>query len=541
MPSVWENIVKAKRDSLEKAIPTEWILPSSILPPLEQADVSTFIAESGWFSDAEKEILSSSVTDLLPRLASRQVSAVEVTKAYCKSAAAAQQLINPLTEIFFDEALEMAKTLDEELQLTGKPKGLLHGLPISIKDNFHIQGKDATQGFTSLVGKPAEYHCSIVQALIDAGAVLYVKTNVPPGMKRAETENTLFGKTLNPFNRHSWSVGGSSGGEGALLGFGGSPLGIGSDIGGSLRIPTSCAGIFTLRPCVGRFPMSKTSVLTAGQDSIMAVPGPMARTMEDLILASRIIIQQSPWKYDPQCVPLPWKPVDPPTRLKLAVMWDDGMVTPTPPVRRALQGAVHTLRDAGHEIVDWKISPEEIQELVEVAFGIFLSDGGQWLRKVLEPTSEPIPSGLSWHDKSSPKTIFEMHELHVMRDKIRMEWFAKWDSFKEIDGILLPTSPYSIPEHGNFTHVVYTLMFNLLDWPATSFPSGYYTNAEIDGPYVNHAPLSETDKKIQRDYNPILSDKAPISFQIVGRKMQEEKTLMMTDIVYRTLKEASKA
>lgn len=100
MPSVWENIVKAKRDSLEKAIPSEWILPSSILPPLEQADVSTFIAESGWFSDAEKEILSSSVTDLLPRLALRQVSAVEVTKAYCKSAAAAQQLVCSLRHPF---------------------------------------------------------------------------------------------------------------------------------------------------------------------------------------------------------------------------------------------------------------------------------------------------------------------------------------------------------------------------------------------------------------------------------------------------------
>lgn len=175
----------------------------------------------------------------------------------------------------------------------------------------------------------------------------------------------------------------------------------------------------------------------------MAVPGPMARTMEDLILASRIIIQQCPWKYDSQCVPLPWKPVDPPTRLKLAVMWDDGMVTPTPPVLRALQGAVHTLRDAGHEILDWKISPEEIQELVEVAFGIFLSDGGQWLRKVLEPTGEPIPSGLVWLDKSSPKTIFEMHELHVMRDKIRMDWFAKWDSFKDIDGILRKLSYFA--------------------------------------------------------------------------------------------------
>jgi amidase len=135
-----------------------------------------------------------------------------------------------LTVIFFEEALETARELDKHLRSTGKPRGPLHGLPISIKDNFHIRGKDACQGFTALVEKPSSYHSPIIKLLLDSGAVLYVKTNVPPGMKRPETDNVVFGKTLNPKNR-LWSVGGSSGGEGALIAFGGSPLGVGSDMG----------------------------------------------------------------------------------------------------------------------------------------------------------------------------------------------------------------------------------------------------------------------------------------------------------------------
>ena len=107
--------------------------------------------------------------------------------------------------------------------------GPLHGLPVSLKDNFNIAGKDSTVGFSSLVGKPAPYNATLVEVLEKAGAVRYVKTNVPTAMMIAESVNNVFGRTVNPLNRNLTS-GGSSGGESALIAFGGSPLGVGTDI-----------------------------------------------------------------------------------------------------------------------------------------------------------------------------------------------------------------------------------------------------------------------------------------------------------------------
>lgn len=139
-----------------------------------------------------------------------------------------------MSEIFFDKAITQAKELDAYLQQTGKTKGPFHGLPISIKDNFNLIGYDSTIGFTSLVDKPATYNSTLVELLLEAGAVLYCKTNVPTAMMIAESVNNLFGRTVNPQNRNL-TTGGSSGGESALISFGGSRLGVGTDIGIHLR------------------------------------------------------------------------------------------------------------------------------------------------------------------------------------------------------------------------------------------------------------------------------------------------------------------
>ncbi|KAJ5623265.1 hypothetical protein N7490_011870 [Penicillium lividum] len=533
MAPTWEEIIVSKRASLKAVIPAELIIPSNILPALETPglDVSNFIAQSGWFSEPEVDILKSSATGLLQRLANGSITSETVTKAFCKSAAAAQQLINPLSEIFFDEALETAKSLDEYLKSTGKPKGPLHGLPISIKDNFNIKGKDSTQGFTSRVGQPAESNSPMIQLLLDAGAVLYVKTNVPPGMKRGETYNLLFGKTLNSKN-NLWSAGGSSGGEGALIAFGGSCLGVGSDIGGSCRWPAACGGLFTLRPSTQRWSISGNSSLTPGQDSIRAVPGPMARTMEDVILFSKVFAQRAPWTYDPDCVPLEWREIKPRT-LKLAVAWDDGSARPTPPVKRALEGAVASLKKAGHEIVEWKMTPEDWKELMEIGMGIFLADAGNWLKKPLA-NGEPMPANLIFPLEGTPKTLVELHELHVLRDQLRMKWFQKWKSIEGLDGILIPTSPYSICKYDGFKSN-YTIIANVLDYAASSFPTGYYADKNIDKPYTDYTPISEADKSLQEEYDPEFCHGAPVSFQIYGQRLEEEKVLMMTEVVSRCI------
>jgi amidase len=135
-----------------------------------------------------------------------------------------------LSDTLFPEAIISAKALDTYFSSTGKPIGPLHGLPISLKDNFNIIGKDSTLGFVAWVNDPATYNSTLADLLINAGAILYVKTNVPTAMMIAETVNNVFGRTTNPRNR-SLTPGGSSGGESALIAFGGSPLGVGTDIG----------------------------------------------------------------------------------------------------------------------------------------------------------------------------------------------------------------------------------------------------------------------------------------------------------------------
>lgn len=128
-----------------------------------------------------------------------------------------------------------AAALDEQLERTGQPLGPFHGLPVSLKDNFNLKGLDATVGFASHVGCPAERDAALAELLEEAGAVFYVKTNVPTAMMMAESVNNVFGRTVNPRNR-SLTSGGSSGGESALIVMRGSPLGVGTDIG--QRAPT---------------------------------------------------------------------------------------------------------------------------------------------------------------------------------------------------------------------------------------------------------------------------------------------------------------
>jgi len=120
-----------------------------------------------------------------------------------------------------------------------------------------------------------------------------------------------------------------------------------------LRIPAACCGIFTLKPSFGRFPHSDTKSGMAGQEAVVSINGPMARSLKDIELFSKTVIDSQPWLIDPKCIPIPWRTVELPKKLKIGVLRHDGVVMPTPPVRRAIGKTVEKLRSAGHEIVEW--------------------------------------------------------------------------------------------------------------------------------------------------------------------------------------------
>ena len=213
------------------------------------------------------------------------------------------------------------------------------------------------QGQTN-TGREKVFESELVRELRNLGAVLYCKTSVPHTLMSGETINNIIGYTWNPKNR-LLSSGGSSGGEGALIALKGSPLGFGSDIGGSIRIPAAFNGLYGLRPSSGRMPYEGVANSMDGQNTILSVIGPLSTTLSGLRLAMKSVLSQTPWLYDPLVHELPWRaeqeglPRDTLNKPQLcfAVMRDDKIITPYPPVNRALSIAVESLEKQGHKVM----------------------------------------------------------------------------------------------------------------------------------------------------------------------------------------------
>lgn len=160
-----------------------------------------------------------------------------------------------------------------------------------------VQGHDACIGYSAWVGKPAQRDSALVRLLRDAGAIPFVKTNIPITLLSFESNNDVFGRTTNPHNK-MYSPGGSTGGEAALLAFGGSRIGIGTDVAGSVRVPSHYSGVYTIKASVGRFPRAGCSTSIPGQEGVAAVYSPMARTLDDLHFFWKAVVNMKPWTYD---------------------------------------------------------------------------------------------------------------------------------------------------------------------------------------------------------------------------------------------------
>lgn len=368
MPS-WYDLAVDKRQRQSKTIPSQWRIQ---LPPEAATDVIPYPETCGLLTPEEIEITNASVESLLVKLATGEWSSFVVTTAFYKRAIISHQLVNCLTEIFVERALARATELDEYMKKTGKVVGPLHGLPISLKDQLCIKGLETTMGYVSWIGKYADSNAVLVDILYECGAVPFVRTNVPQTLMWAETFNNIFGRTSNPHNR-SLTSGGSSGGEGALVALKGSPLGVGSDIGGSIRIPAAFCGVYGLRPSYGRIPYGGAVNSMEGQDSMPSVLGPLSGSIGGLKIFMEAVIKAEPWLRDPLTVRKHWNDEEYKLAdhgrgkdLCFAVMWDDGVVIPHPPVKRALEMTQKALIKAGHKVIDW--TPLKHRELTGVAF-----------------------------------------------------------------------------------------------------------------------------------------------------------------------------
>ena len=211
-------------------------------------------------------------------------------------------------------------------------------------------------------GKEKNFESEMVKELRISGAILYCKTSVPHTLMSGETVNNIIDYTWNPKNRNL-SSGGSSGGEGALIALRGSPLGFGTDIGGSVRIPAAFNGLYGIRPSAGRIPYEGMANSMDGQNTVLSVVGPLSQSVAGLRLAMKSLLAQQPWLHDPLVIELPWRDeqekeildiVNSQTsskgKLSFGVLKNDGVVTPQPPVQRAINEIVTTLEKLGHQV-----------------------------------------------------------------------------------------------------------------------------------------------------------------------------------------------
>jgi amidase len=172
----WRDIAAKKVVERLQKIPSEWRIPQAILPKDSNSSVRDWPNTSGFFTPEELHITNLTASEVLSALARGDLTAEDVTKAVCKRAAAAQQLLNCLTEICFEDAITRAKELDKYYRKHGKVMGSLHGLPVSLKDQFNVRGYDSTMGYISRANNPASEDSTLVELIKSAGAIVYCKT-----------------------------------------------------------------------------------------------------------------------------------------------------------------------------------------------------------------------------------------------------------------------------------------------------------------------------------------------------------------------------
>lgn len=519
------------------------------IPDISSPGSNTIAIAKEVLNPQEIQITESKVEELAPRLANGELSAVTVTKAFLRRAALAQKLTNCITELLPSRALERAAYLDSYLESHSKPVGVFHGIPISVKEHIGMKGLDQNGGWVSFVGHTSEEDSHILQILWDAGAVFYARTTQPQALMHLETSNNLYGVTVNPHNT-SLTPGGSSGGEGALIGFKASCLGIGTDIGGSIRSPAGDCGIYGMKPTAGRLPMMGLIGPGNGQEQILPTIGPMSTSLEGCKRFIKTLIDAKPWLKEPSLLPFPWDEQDffKCRRLKVGVLWDDDVVRPHPPVTTALKEMVDKLKAQGNvDVVDWK--PYKHDVAWEIIENLYFCDGGAESSNFIDSSGEPwrpLSEFIIKNPLVEAHTVSSLYQATVKRDKYRTEYAQLWNSTatstgpngeseEMVDVILCPVGPGVAPKLDTAFWWGYTSQWNLLNYPALVFPVDK-VDASKDGEKENHSPRNATDKQnweLWEKYGAEGYKDAPVSLQLVGRCWEDEKVIQAFEIIQR--------
>jgi Asp-tRNA(Asn)/Glu-tRNA(Gln) amidotransferase A subunit family amidase len=414
----------------------------------------------------------------LELLRAGELSVAELAEAHI----AQVERLDPQINAFADYDAERVRAQARAMNAAQEPRGPLHGLPVTVKSSIATAGYRCEIG--SLLNKgdvPAE-DAEVVRRLRAAGALILGTTNCPEFLMAYETDNLLHGQTRNPWDLER-SPGGSSGGESAAIAAGMSAAGLGSDSGGSVRVPAHFTGICSLKPTPGRVPGRGHLPPCVGPFAILGAIGPMARTIEDVSLMFRTLAGQD--VDDPVSPPVPLRTLSMAELRshKIGFFEDDGLAPATAETRAAVQNAAQALREAGFRVEPFR--PRTLEQLRKLWSTFFVQCGAMFyepaIRGKREQLSPIFREFLGFAESAGPLTATELlnawAELDVLRAKTLEE-------MREYPVLLCPAASVPAFRHGERVWTIdgkhveyldawrYTQWFNALAAPAAIMPVG---------------------------------------------------------------------
>lgn len=487
-----------------------------------------------------KALHALSATEIASRLAAREISSREVVDALLARIDAKDGAIHAMTEVFRDEARKDADRADAE-RARGEARGPLHGVPITVKECFDFAGRASTIGVPARAGHRASADAAMVTLLREAGAIVVGRTNLSQFMLFAESRNPIFGQTANPWSL-AHAPGGSSGGEGAAIAAGMSPLGVGTDIGGSIRGPAHFCGIAGFKPTLDRLPARGCQSGMPGQEAVRAQSGPLARVVGDLDLFFRAIDPLRASALDPRVPPLPYAPMSETdvSKLKIGVYTHDGFVTPSAACVRAVERSADALRAAGATVVPFE--PPGMADAIFTYFAAFASGAAATLDAINE--GGPVDPSLVGLKRVAGLPAFVRHALAAVLDRkgdpvvarllrtigvrpvpdlwrftyeiraYRGAMLDAWDA-AGLDLVLCPAYATPALPHGDSKDFALASSFDIL-WNIVQLPAGVVPVSRVRADETTRAA---SPSRVERHAAGVDAKSAgmPVGAQIVGR------------------------
>ena len=441
---------------------------------------------------------------LAEQIRKKKISPVELVEAHFTQI----EKLNPRLNAFVQVDAERARRAAHDAEIAvmhKKTLGPLHGVPVSIKSSLEVAGMCCEAGTRLRAGFVAAQDAPLVARLNNAGAIVLGVTNTPELLMAWETDNLLYGRTNNPWDLER-TPGGSSGGEAAAIAAGMSAGGVGSDGGGSIRVPAHFSGICGLKPTPGRIPATGHFPVSAGPFALIGVVGPMARTVADLKVLFEAM--QGPDVGDTCAAPVPvhWPSEGEARKLRVGYFEDDGRTPVTAATRAAVRTAAEALRGAGFQVERFR--PEGLEEARQLWWKFFVVAGGMLLRPMFkhrESDLSPIlKQFLEWSAAEPPLTSETLLDAWIQRDTLRARFLGQMAKYPLL---LCPAAAIPAFRHGERSWQVEGKTINYLDaWSYTEFFNLLANPAAV-------VPVGRSPEGL------------PIGVQIVGRPWEEEQVL----------------